>query len=767
FRLFDDYREEDFYGLPRKYSIVARVEVKFPKEPRFRDRQHFIFSDINDFSRHYGYCSPLGYNSSHNAFASSFKEDLLELLIDCLLRGFFMENGEPIETDQMEHNDGRTPLTNISNTVTIADETGSKSLGPNVDAKERKRLRERERYAAMTVEQKNEKSRKRREVSQRNKGPPIQPEVYDHLGSVSLSDGCSTIDFTNFATQDGNENVNVNQDDDSDWLHRNETFKADDVFTTRDLLTPGGVHETVGNTPNHSLGRAAYFRERYKNLTPAERELNRERLRLYNNTPKRKGSKIDYISKRRALLADTLSQESIAMESPTYTPEVVHPTTDAIEPNGSALTPCDWVIPDIASNPFLPASTQTEDADSLRMSTRPLRRKQHVPRGERQAILARRNRQFEASISRNMATVAEDIISDAEEGDDWTQPHMTEKINNNVDDDDGVVFEDDADENEGYLFAGQYEDTDEDIEIDGSQDESSAIDVPDPYDKVYSNIPEETHMLKTVPNCGYCTAKKFEYETPGFCCRGGKVELAPLETPPQLKRLWDSADSDARHFRDNIRFFNGHFSFTSLYCCLDSMTTNVRDSGIYTFRAQGMMYHNIKSFGRDGGAEHKHLELYFYDDDPTLEHRYRKCREEHQQKDKEVIRQIVDILRGNPYSEHLRTMGHVENLDDYRIALNLDQTLNQKTYNTPLTSEAPPPAPGRDGGGCSILGGIGSTIAQGMEFGTGSAMAHRVVNGVMRPQTVQHEIVVSEAAAPAAPVMDGDACNIHSNAFQD
>ncbi|AQK40678.1 hypothetical protein ZEAMMB73_Zm00001d024115 [Zea mays] len=542
----------------------------------------------------------------------------------------------------------------------------------------------------MTVEQKNEKSIKRREVRQRNKGPPIQPEA----SRVSPSDGCSTIDFTNFPTQV----PNLNLDDDSDWLHRNETFKSDDVFTTRDLLTPGGVHETIGNTPNHNLGRTAYFRERYKNLTPAERELRHERLRLYNNTPKRKESKIEYIRKRRALLADTLSQESIAMESPTYTPKVVHPTTDAIEPDGSAVTPCDWVIPDIASNPFLPASTKTEDADSLRMSTRPLRRKQHVPRGERQAILARRNRQFEASISRNMATATEDTISDAEEGDDWTHTQSKPRVISNgilcglyfhppVDDDDGVVFEDDADENEGYLFTGQYEDTDEDIEIDGSQDESTATDVPDPYDKVYSNIPEETHMLKTVPNCSYCTAKKFEYESPGFCCRGGKVELAPLETPTQLKRLWDSADSDARHFRDNIRFFNGHFSFTSLYCCLDSMTTNVRDSGIYTFRAQGMMYHNIKSFGREGGAEHKHLELYFYDDDPTLEHRFRKCREEHQQKDKEVIRQIVDILRGNPYSEHLRTMGHVDNLDDYRIALNLDQTLNQKTYNTPLTSE--------------------------------------------------------------------------------
>eukprot|EP00267_Zea_mays_P053136 XP_020406243.1 uncharacterized protein LOC109944909 [Zea mays] len=258
-------------------------------------------------------------------------------------------------------------------------------------------------------------------------------------------------------------------------------------------------------------------------------------------------------------------------------------------------------------------------------------------------------------------------------------------ISNVDDDDEGVIFGEDNDENEGYIFAD--EDTNEDFEIDGTQDQSVVTDVPDPYDKVYSNIPEETHMLKHVPDCGYCTAKKFEYEPPGFCCRGGKVELAPLETPPQLRRLWDSADSDARHFRDNIRFFNGHFSFTSLYCCLDSMTTNMRDSGIYTFRAQGMMYHNIKSFGSECGAEHKHLELYFYDDDPSLEHRYRKCREDQIQKDQEVIKQIVGILRGNPYSEHLRSMGHVENLADYHIALNLDQTLNQKTYNTPLTSE--------------------------------------------------------------------------------
>ena len=68
-----------------------------------------------------------------------------------------------------------------------------------------------------------------------------------------------------------------------------------------------------------------------------------------------------------------------------------------------------------------------------------------------------------------------------------------------------------------------------------------------------------------------------------------------------------------------------------------------------------------------------------------------------------------------------------------------------------------------------MFGGIGSTIAQGMAFGTGSAMAHRAVDAVLGPRTIQHETVASEAAAaaPAPPVMNADACSIHSKAFQD
>ena len=58
-----------------------------------------------------------------------------------------------------------------------------------------------------------------------------------------------------------------------------------------------------------------------------------------------------------------------------------------------------------------------------------------------------------------------------------------------------------------------------------------------------------------------------------------------------------------------------------------------------------------------------------------------------------------------------------------------------------------------------------------MAFGTGSAVAHRAVDAVMGPRTIQHETVVAESAAAPAPMANSfggsDACNVHSKAFQD
>ena len=79
---------------------------------------------------------------------------------------------------------------------------------------------------------------------------------------------------------------------------------------------------------------------------------------------------------------------------------------------------------------------------------------------------------------------------------------------------------------------------------DTDEQENSEPDVPDPFDRVYANVPSESHMLPSVPNCKHCDAKKFEGEPPGFCCRGGKIRLSNPDTPPELMRLWTSESGE-------------------------------------------------------------------------------------------------------------------------------------------------------------------------------------------------------------------------------
>jgi len=89
----------------------------------------------------------------------------------------------------------------------------------------------------------------------------------------------------------------------------------------------------------------------------------------------------------------------------------------------------------------------------------------------------------------------------------------------------------------------------DDMDLDTTVGSSSHESI-DPSDFVYSNLPDSTHILKQVPNCQDCHAKKFERETDGFCCRKGKIELADQqpEPIPELRRLWSSQDADSRHF---------------------------------------------------------------------------------------------------------------------------------------------------------------------------------------------------------------------------
>ncbi|KAL6615116.1 hypothetical protein ACP70R_037386 [Stipagrostis hirtigluma subsp. patula] len=149
----------------------------------------------------------------------------------------------------------------------------------------------------------------------------------------------------------------------------------------------------------------------------------------------------------------------------------------------------------------------------------------------------------------------------------------------------------------------------------------------DPYDYVYQNLPDRHHVLKRVPDCYYCGAERFQYEPPGFCCRKGKIKVHIPEVPDELKRLFTSqVDNDAKYFRKHIRYFNSHFSFTSLGVTLDHRVSTAAGTGIYTFRVHGGLYHRLDHLV-PGSQGPRHMQLYFYDTDDTLSHRapYHGC----------------------------------------------------------------------------------------------------------------------------------------------
>ncbi|KAL7493356.1 hypothetical protein ACHAWT_003196 [Skeletonema menzelii] len=84
---------------------------------------------------------------------------------------------------------------------------------------------------------------------------------------------------------------------------------------------------------------------------------------------------------------------------------------------------------------------------------------------------------------------------------------------------------------------------------------------------------------------------------------------------------------------------------------------------------------------------------------------------------------------------------------------------------TPAPMQAQPPAPQQSGG---MLSGIGSTIAQGMAFGTGSAIAHRAVGAVANsfggsdeaaPVEQQQQQPQQYAAAPQQQQLTGACAN--------
>ncbi|KAL3514278.1 hypothetical protein ACH5RR_026995 [Cinchona calisaya] len=104
------------------------------------------------------------------------------------------------------------------------------------------------------------------------------------------------------------------------------------------------------------------------------------------------------------------------------------------------------------------------------------------------------------------------------------------------------------------------------------------------------------------------------------------------------------------------------------------------------------------------------------------------------------------------------------------------------SFRPAASRKAPAPAPGRTSlcsgtsprQAGSLMGGIGSAIADGLSFGAGISMAHRAVDAIFGPRTIKHETVATTAPAADSATMatnsslgGSDACGVHMKAFQD
>ncbi|KAG5551379.1 hypothetical protein RHGRI_009707 [Rhododendron griersonianum] len=194
-------------------------------------------------------------------------------------------------------------------------------------------------------------------------------------------------------------------------------------------------------------------------------------------------------------------------------------------------------------------------------------------------------------------------------------------------------------------------------------------------------IPTETFVLPIVPRCMHCDAKRFAFEPDGFCCSKGQISVYPFRTPAKLLELYRGSSKLCKDFRSHIRPYNNMFAFTSFGVTLDPRYTK-NHQGIYTFRAQGQIYHFMDGlYPADGKPSY--LQLYYYDTAKEVEHRL-ECLKD---LNRDIITELIDVLKPNPYSKFFRSLAMTPNIDSYEIRLKADPIVSDKTFDQPTASQ--------------------------------------------------------------------------------
>ena len=78
-----------------------------------------------------------------------------------------------------------------------------------------------------------------------------------------------------------------------------------------------------------------------------------------------------------------------------------------------------------------------------------------------------------------------------------------------------------------------------------------------------------------------------------------------------------------------------------------------------------------------------HGQIYHRLDQLTLSHRSKRS----PHLDANLIRAILQILENNPYVRAFRSVGQMQNLDEFKIELNTSISVDQRRYNAPAMEQ--------------------------------------------------------------------------------
>ncbi|XP_074305435.1 uncharacterized protein LOC141640600 [Silene latifolia] len=191
-------------------------------------------------------------------------------------------------------------------------------------------------------------------------------------------------------------------------------------------------------------------------------------------------------------------------------------------------------------------------------------------------------------------------------------------------------------------------------------------------------VPFEPVKLKPPTYCAYYGAKKFEFESNGLCCCNGEIKLAMNEYPEELLQLYTARDEQSKHFQTFSRLYNNLFAFSSLGGNFGAETYK----GIYVFKAQGQVYHNLPDLIPMDNIP-RYLQLYFYDGQYEKENRLRLFSNLNEQ----MVTLLMGIMDANPYGKFFRSLQEIEVTENTRIVLSTDPANDQRVYNAPTSDE--------------------------------------------------------------------------------